>query len=141
MILSLRAGSKAYINGAVVKVDRRVNLHLLNDVSFLLDQHVLQLDEAKTPLRQVYFAVQTALIDPAQADAAQRMAGAILLRVMRAVATPSIAMELPDVARQIEQGRFFDAMKRLRALFSVEDDILAREPADVEQIANQEQVA
>ena len=141
MILSLRAGSKAYINGAVVKVDRRVNLHLLNDVSFLLDQHVLQLDEAKTPLRQVYFAVQTALIDPAQAGAAQRMAGAILLRVMRAVATPSIAMELPDVARQIEQGRFFDAMKRLRALFSVEDDILAREPADVEQIANQEQVA
>lgn len=141
MILSLRAGSKAYINGAVVKVDRRVNLHLLNDVSFLLDQHVLQLDEAKTPLRQVYFAVQSALIDPAQAEAAQRMAGAILLRVMRAVATPSIAMELPDVARQIEQGRFFDAMKRLRALFPVEDDILARDPADDEQITNQEQVA
>ncbi|QLP96641.1 MAG: flagellar biosynthesis repressor FlbT [Rhodoblastus sp.] len=131
MILSLRAGSKAYINGAVVKVDRRVNLHLLNDVSFLLDQHVLQLDDAKTPLRQVYFAVQAALIDPAQAASAQQMAGSILLRVMRAVATPAIAMELPGVARQIEQGRYFDAMKRLRALFPAEDELLAAhaEPA------------
>lgn len=135
MILSLRAGSKAYINGAVVKVDRRVNIQLLNDVSFLLDQHVLQIEEATTPLRQVYFAVQTALIDPAGAADAQRMAGAMLLRVMRAVETPAIAAELPSIARQIEQARYFDAMKRLRALFGVEDSILAAPHREKEAVA------
>lgn len=135
MILSLRAGAKAYINGAVVKVDRRVNIQLLNDVSFLLDQHVLQVDEATTPLRQVYFAVQTALIDPAGAQDAGRMAGAMLLRVTRAVQTPAIAAELPAIARQIEQERYFDAMKRLRALFPVEDAILAVSQAQEEAVA------
>lgn len=125
MILSLRAGSKAYINGAVVKVDRRVNIQLLNDVSFLLDQHVLQVEQATTPLRQVYFALQTALIDPAAAVEARRLAGAMLLRAMRAIQTPMIAAELPTVARQIEQQRDFDAMKRLRALFAAEDAIIA----------------
>lgn len=135
MILSLRAGSKAYINGAVVKVDRRVNIQLLNDVSFLLDQHVLQIEEATTPLRQVYFAVQTALIEPAGAADAQRMAGAMLLRVMRAVETPAIAAELPAIARQIEQARYFDAMKRLRALFQIEDAILASPHREKEAVA------
>jgi len=135
MILSLRAGSKAYINGAVVKVDRRVNIHLLNDVSFLLDQHVLQIEEATTPLRQVYFAAQTALIDPAGAGDAKRMAGALLLRVMRAVSTPAIASELPVIARLVEQDRYFDAMKRLRALFPVEEAILAAPHANREAVA------
>lgn len=125
MILSLRAGAKAYINGAVVKVDRRVNLQLLNDVSFLLDQHVLQIEEATTPLRQIYFAIQSALIDPPSATRATQMAGAMLLRVMSAVETSVIAVELPLVAQNLEQRRYFDAMKRLRALFSVEDAILA----------------
>lgn len=135
MILSLRAGAKAYINGAVVKVDRRVNIQLLNDVSFLLDQHVLQIEEATTPLRQVYFAVQTALIDPAGAADAQRMAGTMLLRVMRAVETPAIAAELPAIARQIEQARYFDAMKRLRALFQIEESILAAPHRQKEAVA------
>ncbi len=135
MILSLRAGSKAYINGAVVKVDRRVNLHLLNDVSFLLDQHVLQVEEATTPLRQIYFALQTALIDPAEADRARQMAGAMALRVMRVVKTTTIVVELPAIAQLIEQGRTFDAMKRLRALFPIEDAILASSAERKEDVA------
>lgn len=135
MILSLRAGSKAYINGAVIKVDRRVNLHLLNDVSFLLDQHVLQVEDATTPLRQIYFALQTALIAPSEAERARQMAGAMALRMMRVVETPTILVELPTIAQLIEQGRTFDAMKRLRALFPVEDAILAPQRARKEDVA------
>ena len=135
MILSLRAGAKAYINGAVVKVDRRVNLQLLNDVSFLLDQHVMQPEEATTPLRQVYFAVQAALITPGEADEAARLARTILLDVARCVETATIAVELPGVESQIAQGRYYDAMKRLRSLFSVEDAILAARPKAKESAA------
>lgn len=135
MILSLRAGAKVYLNGAVIKVDRRVNLHLLNDVSFLLEQHVMQVEAATTPLRQVYFAVQTALIDPGEAERAASLAGAMLLRLAPAVATREIAAALPDVAAQIQTGRHYDAMKRLRALFPVEDAILAGARPDMEKCA------
>ena len=70
MQISLRAGSKLYLNGAVIKVDRKVNIELMNDVVFLLESHVLQPDEATTPLRQLYFVVQTILMDPAGASEA-----------------------------------------------------------------------
>ncbi len=129
MILSLRAGSKAYINGAVVKVDRRVNMQLLNDVTFLLESHVMQPEAATTPLRQIYFAVQSALMDPAEADRAVAMAGAMLLRLAPLVETREIAAALPEIATSLEARRCFEALKRLRALFAIEDAILARAPA------------
>jgi flagellar protein FlbT len=100
-------------------------VQILNDVTFLLDQHVLQVEEATSPLRQVYFAVQAALIDPAEAERAAAMAGAMLLRLAPAVTTAEIRAALPEIAGQIENARYFDAMKRLRALFPVEDAILS----------------
>lgn len=129
MILSLRAGAKAYINGAVIRTDRRVNLQILNDVTFLLESHVMQVEAATTPLRQIYFAVQAALMDPAEADGAAALAAGMLLRLAPLVETPDIARELPQIAEQLEARRYFDVMKRLRALFPVEDAILAAQPS------------
>ena len=51
--ISLKPNEKIYLNGAVIRVDRKVTLELLNDVQFLLESHVLQIDEASTPLRQL----------------------------------------------------------------------------------------
>lgn len=65
MSLHLRAGEKLYLNGAVIKVDRKVSIEILNDVTFLLASHVMQPADATTPLRQLYFVVQSALMDPA----------------------------------------------------------------------------
>jgi flagellar protein FlbT len=64
MNITLRAGEKLYINGAVIRVDRKATIELLNDVTFLLENHVMQVDQATSPLRQIYFAVQVALMDP-----------------------------------------------------------------------------
>ena len=64
MNITLRAGEKLYINGAVIRVDRKATIELLNDVTFLLENHVLQASQATTPLRQIYFAVQVMLMDP-----------------------------------------------------------------------------
>ena len=55
MQISLKAGERIYINGAVVRVDRKVSIELMNDVVFLLEAHVLQAEETTTPLRQLYF--------------------------------------------------------------------------------------
>ena len=64
MNITLRAGERLYINGAVIRVDRKATIELLNDVTFLLENHVMQADQATTPLRQIYFAVQVMLMDP-----------------------------------------------------------------------------
>ena len=63
--LGLRANELIYINGAVLRVDRKVRLELLNDVTFLLESHVMQHEKATTPMRQLYFLVQSLIMDPA----------------------------------------------------------------------------
>ncbi len=73
MQISLKAGERIYINGAVIRVDRKVSLELLNDVAFLLEAHVLQVDETTTPLRQLYFILQTMLMDPLNAEATRAL--------------------------------------------------------------------
>lgn len=130
MRLSLRAGEKVYINGAVLQVDRKVTLELLNDAVFLLQSHVMQPEETRTPLRQLYFTIQTMFIDPPNAPTARVLLETYLSAALRHFATPEILRGLADVRGQVEAGRNFDALKTLRALFPVEDAILERpEPA------------
>ena len=72
MNITLRAGERIYINGAVLRVDRKATIELLNDATFLLEAHVMQAEDATTPLRQIYFVVQVMLMDPASARATAR---------------------------------------------------------------------
>jgi flagellar biosynthesis repressor protein FlbT len=55
--ITLRAGERFFINGAVIRIDRKATVELLNDVTFLLENHVMQAKDATTLTRQVYFAV------------------------------------------------------------------------------------
>ena len=68
MHISLRAGEKFYINGAVLRVDRKVSIELLNDATFLLEAHVMSVEDVTTPLRQLYFIVQIMLMNPAEPE-------------------------------------------------------------------------
>ena len=65
MKIHLKRNQKLFINGAVIRLDRRGSIELMNDAQFLMENHILQQEDAKTPLQQVYFIVQTMLMDPA----------------------------------------------------------------------------
>ena len=67
MNITLRAGERFFINGAVIRIDRKASIELLNEVTFLLENHVMQAEEATTLVRQIYFAVQIMLMDPTAA--------------------------------------------------------------------------
>ena len=70
MNITLRAGERFFINGAVIRIDRKASIELLNEVTFLLENHVMQAEEAATLVRQIYFAVQIMLMDPTAAPSA-----------------------------------------------------------------------
>ena len=65
MKIHLKRNEKLFINGAVIRLDRRGSIELMNDAQFLMENHILQQEDAKSPLQQVYFIVQTMLMDPA----------------------------------------------------------------------------
>jgi len=124
MHISLRAGEKIYINGGVLRVDRKVSLELLNDVTFLLESHVIQAEDAKTPLRQLYFVVQLMLIQPSEAGEARAMFRRLLPLLLTTFENREILAGLKTVDALVAQGRHFEALKTIRGLFAAENSIM-----------------
>ena len=125
--ISLRAGERIFINGAVLKVDRKTTLEFLNDVTFLLESHVMQAEQATTPLRQLYFIVQMMLMDPANADGPKDLFGKSLPAMLKTYSNGDILEGLLEIEALIERNRTFESLKRLRALIPIEDRSLGKD--------------
>ena len=121
MNITLRAGERFFINGAVIRIDRKASIELLNEVTFLLENHVMQAEEATTLIRQIYFAVQIMLMDPTAAPSAAPLAHSLIDSALQAYRTPELAAGLKGVDASLLRGRNFEALKALRGLFTLED--------------------
>lgn len=121
MKISLRAGEKIYMNGAVFSVDRRVSLQLLNDVTFLLEAHVMQASQATTPLRQVYFAIQTLLMEPAAAKGLIASVSHMLDAIICTEKTSASRVRLEGVVDLLRSDRRFEALREIREMYRAEE--------------------
>ena len=127
MNITLRAGERLFINGAVIRIDRKATIELLNDVTFLLENHVMQAEAATTLARQIYFAVQIMLMDPGATATATPLARSLIETALGAYQTPKLVSGLRGVEESLARGRNFEALKSLRALFPIEDAELKRD--------------
>ena len=123
--LSLKPNEKIYLNGAVVRVDRKVTIELLNDVQFLLESHVLQAQDASTPMRQLYFIVQIMLMSPDDASQARAMFQHSLRMLLAAVEDAQILATLKQIDRLVAENELYEALKAIRGLYRAEADVLA----------------
>jgi flagellar protein FlbT len=124
MCISLRSGERIYINGAVLRVDRKVTLELINDVAFLLEGQVMQVAEATTPLRQLYFVIQLMLMSPhdvADAKAVYREQQSALVAVSE---NAEMRLGLGAIEGLVETRRYYDALRKIRTLFDIEKSII-----------------
>jgi len=131
--ISLRAGERLYVNGAVLRVDRKVSVEFLNDVTFLLEHHVMHEEETKTPLRAHYFLVQTMLIDPSATDATLAMFKKSHALVRAAFEDECIRTGLDAACDLVAANKVFEALKTIRNLFALEDAILCKGNSDNQQ--------
>jgi flagellar biosynthesis repressor protein FlbT len=122
--ITLRANEKLYINGAVIRPDRKVSLELLNDVQFLLENHVLQAEDACTPLRQLYFIVQVMLMNPDAAEQARSLFRDTLSALLETFSDPQILATLKHVDQLVTEDRTYEALKAIRGLYALETRIL-----------------
>ena len=130
MKIGLKAGERLFINGAVIRAERKTNIELLNDAVFLLEAHVLQPEDATTPLRQLYFILQTMIIDPVSARAAKDMFHLVLGSIKGAFSNEEILHRLDDVEELATTERWFEAMKIVRALYPIEARVMLQEKND-----------
>jgi flagellar protein FlbT len=131
MRISLRAGERLYINGAVVLVDRKVSVELLNDATFLLEAHVMNVSDVTTPLRQLYFITQIMLMNPGDTPAAAEMFAQAIRNNRKIFTEPRILSGLDLAEQLIAEDRKFDALKHIRTLLPIEAEVLGVGEASV----------
>ena len=122
--ITLKANEKIYVNGAVIRADRKVSLEFLNDVQFLLEGHVLQPEDATTPLRQLYFIVQIILMNPEGAGEAREMLRKSMPMLLACFSDEHMLSSLKHIDRLVNEGHVYDALKALRGLYVLEQRIL-----------------
>lgn len=130
--IHLKANERIFINGGVVRVDRKVTLDLLNDVVFLIEGHVIQQEDADTPLRQLYFVLQSMLMEPGTASLARQIYDQQHKSLIATFKSQDVLEGLVAVRDLVEKGKVFEALKRIRGLFEIEREMLtgdARAPS------------
>ncbi len=130
--ISLRAGERLYVNGAVLRVDRKTSIEFLNNVVFMLENHVLQEKDATTPLRRLYFVIQKLLIEPSSGFSTRQEYYRAHLELLGLYGDTPLAEGLARVRVLVNTGRNFEALKQIRMLYELEDDII-REMAAAER--------
>lgn len=131
--ISLKPGERIFINGAVLRVDRKVSIELLNDVTFLLEAHVMQPEETKTPIRQLYFIIQAMLMDPANIENTMMVFERTHSLIRIAFENTELAAGLQSVGELVGAGRPFEALKTVRGLIKLEDAMLDSQSGETEK--------
>ncbi len=126
--LFLRANDRLFVNGAVLRADRKVSFELLNDATFLLENHVLQKEDATTPLKQMYFIVQLLLIDPKSAASSMEIFRKIVSDIFESLDNQQLKNAIKHVDVEVSSGKAFSALKMIRELYPLEEMIM-NEPA------------
>lgn len=128
-ILRIKPRQRLFINGAVLRFDRKVSIELMNDAVFLLEQHVLLPGESTTPLRQLYLMVQTMLMAPESRSQAEPVYFQQMDNLNRLYDSVAIKEGMELVRQQYAAARLVEVLKTIRKLLPVEAEYL-KLPAD-----------
>lgn len=137
MKIHLKRNEKLFINGAVIRMDRRGSIELLNDAQFLLENHIMQQETADTPMRQIYFIVQTMLMDPANAHLTVFLFRSYAKRLKQLISSHKCRESIEQTEALVEKLDYYGALKILRQSFELGKEECLN-PAAISQIANSE---
>jgi len=123
--LSLKPGEKFVLNGAVVQNgDRRGVLVLQNKASVLREKDIMQLDEATTPARRIYFPVMMMYLDEAGAERQYEEFATRLTEFMGVVRNPDVLSDCIAVSKHVMAREYYKALMLSRKLIEYEDQRL-----------------
>ncbi len=124
--LTLKPNEKIVINGCVIRnADRRQTLTIENQADVVRGVDLLDESEAATPVKEVYFFVQSALLRP---EIRYDIATEIQTRLGRLVPVfhDEIAGHLFEAANHVSAQNYYKAMRALRHVIAYEAELLRR---------------
>ena len=123
--LSLKPGEKFVLNGAVVQNgDRRGVLLLQNKASVLREKDIMQVEEATTPARRIYFPVMMMYLDESGASKYYNEFAQRLTEFMGVIQNQEILAECVNVSKYVMGREYYKALMLCRKLIEYEDERL-----------------
>jgi flagellar protein FlbT len=123
--LSLKPGEKFVLNGAVVQNgDRRGVLVLQNKASVLREKDIMQIEEATTPSRRVYFPVMMMYLNESESSQFYPEFMERLNEFMSVIRNPEILTECMNISKFVIARNYYKALMVCRKLIEYEDERL-----------------
>ncbi len=130
LVLELRPGETMIVNGAPIRFRTKSRIELTAKARFLFGKQIMPPDQADSPARRIYFALQSAYIGSDE-ERVRGLAGArTLIGEFKAATTSALACEILDRAlAHAEADDCYQALKLARRIIRHEDSVLGRAPA------------
>jgi flagellar protein FlbT len=134
LVLELRQGEMMIVNGAPIRFRTKSRIELTAKARFLFGKQIMAPDQADSPARRIYFALQTAYIGNEEERAHGLAAARELIAAFKEATTSALACEILDRAlTAAEADDCYQALKLARRIIRHEDTVLGRvaQPAGV----------
>jgi flagellar protein FlbT len=127
LILELRQGEVMVVNGAPIRFRTKTRLELTAHARFLFGKQIMSPDEADTPARRIYFALQSAYIGTDEERPVGLATARDLCDRFKEATTSPLAREILDRAIvAAENDQCYAALKLARRIIRHEDVVLGR---------------
>jgi flagellar protein FlbT len=121
--LSLRPNEKFIVNGVVIEnVGEHATVLVHNKGQVLRSKDILTLEEAHTPAKRAYYALQCLYLFPEKQDLYAEAAREFLEEFM--AAAPTAAQTVGELAGVLGEGNVYQALKIAKKLIEFESGLL-----------------
>ncbi|MDR3523765.1 MAG: flagellar biosynthesis repressor FlbT [Acetobacteraceae bacterium] len=128
LVLELRQGDFMIVNGAPIRFRSKARIELAAHARFLFGKQIMGPDQADTPARRIYFALQTAYIGADGERPGGLVQARALIEAFHSSTTSALARDILDRALEAaEADDCYKALKLIRRIMRHEDAVLGRE--------------
>ncbi len=127
LVLEIRAGEMMIVNGAPIRFRSRSRIEFTSHVRFLFGKQIMTPDQADSPARRIYFALQSAYIGSEEERAQGLLAARALIEDFKDATTSAIARDMLDQAMSAASADdCYKALKLTGRIIQHEDAALGR---------------
>jgi len=129
LVLELRQGEVMIVNGAPIRFRTKSRIELTAKARFLFGKQIMPPDQADSPARRIYFALQSAYIGSEEERENGLVAAREYIAAFKDATTSVLARDILDRAlAAAEADDCYKALKLTRRIIMHEDAVLGRAP-------------
>jgi len=129
LVLELRQGEVMIVNGAPIRFRTKSRIELTAKARFLFGKQIMPPDQADSPARRIYFALQAAYIGAEDERTRGMESARELIAAFKEATTSVLACDILDRALSAaEADDCYQALKLTRRIIHHEDAVVGRVP-------------